>query len=89
MNKDQLSGILLSVAEINFLHFAFLLFVASILALIAGSLSGGQAVSDSANELTIKATGGVPTDRGLRRIDMVYSTLVLLTIGWVWLAFSG
>ena len=89
MNKDQLSGILLSVAEINFLHFAFLLFVASILALIAGSLTGREPVPDSAKELTIKATGSAPTENGLRRIDMVYSTLVLLAIGWVWLAFSG
>ena len=88
MNKTDLSGILLTIADINFLHFAILLFILSVIALIGGSLSGSVPAADKVESLTVARITTGP-DSSLRRIDMIYSSVVLLIIGIIWIWFSG
>jgi SSS family solute:Na+ symporter len=87
MNREDLSGLLLTVVEINFLHFAVLLFALSILALVLGSISGPAPGLEKVQGLTVSRRGR-DQDGGLRRVDMIYSSIVLLIMGAVWIYFS-
>jgi SSS family solute:Na+ symporter len=88
MQKADLSGVLLRVAEINFLHFAIFLFLASVLALVAGSLTTSAPDASQIQGLTV-ASAAPSQESGLRKIDMLLSSAVLLIIGIVWLTFTG
>jgi SSS family solute:Na+ symporter len=87
LNKSALDGVLLVVASINFLHFALVLFAASVVTLVVVSLLS-PAPPPGKTDWMAAADAAIPGDRGLRRSDMVYSSAVLLTIGAVWLWFT-
>ena len=89
MNKANLDGFLLTIAEINFLHFAVILFAVSVLALVAFSLATPPPDEEHTRDLTVSGMAPSQEDSGQRRIDMVLSTVVLLVIGFVWFYFSG
>ena len=81
-------------ARINFLHFAVLLFAASIVVMIAVSLTTAAPPPDKTRDLTI-ATLRQPEpdaqamDRAARRGDIALSVLLVLLIAAVWTIFSG
>ena len=87
MNRADLSGLLLILVEINFLHFAVLLFALSILALVLGSISGPEPGVEKVQGLTVSRAPR-DQDTGLRRVDMIYSSIVLLIMGATWIYFS-
>lgn len=88
LNKSSLDGALLYIASINFLHFAILLFGASVLALVIFSLASAEPPRDRTDWMSTDPTA-VREDNGLRRMDMVWSSAVLLVIGVIWLYFTG
>src|SRR5687767_3716931 len=91
LNKDGLSGWMQTYATINFLHFAVLLFVICTVILIGVSLVTAppplEKVEGITFDTTQRSTEG-PRGRGWRRIDVVLSVLLALSVGAVWLYFS-
>ncbi|MBT8132729.1 MAG: sodium:solute symporter, partial [Gammaproteobacteria bacterium] len=92
INKESLgSGALFWFSDINFLHFAILLFVVCAVILTVVSLLtpeppaeqvAGLTFQTRAGKSAVRATGGV-------RIDRWWSALVLTLVGLTWLYFSG
>jgi SSS family solute:Na+ symporter len=81
-------------ARINFLHFAVLLFAASIVVMVAVSLTTAAPPPDKTRDLTIATLrqpepGAQAMDRGARRGDIALSVLLVLLIAAVWTIFSG
>ena len=91
MNKASLSeGFLLNIVNINFLHFAVLLFVICTAILIVVSLMTDAPNEEKLKDLTFATTDrNVASDAGWRRKDMVFSSLVLILVGVVWATFTG
>ncbi len=88
--KDSLSGFLYQYADINFLHFAFLLFLICTLVLIVVSYFTAQPPSQKVDGLTIHTTtkevGGEGKD--WRKRDFLLSVLLIICVGAVWIYFS-
>ncbi len=82
------------LAEINFLHFAVLLFAISVVALIVVSLATAppdQARLQNLTIATLEPTSPAEQARGrmARRGDVALSVLLLLIIAAIWTIFSG
>ncbi len=91
LNKDSLTGWLHSYADINFLHFAVLLFVVCTAVLIVVSLTAprlGDAQLAGLTYATTSAPARESPDPGRRR-DLLLSLLLAALVGLVWLYFSG
>jgi SSS family solute:Na+ symporter len=96
LNKGSLSGFLYAYADINFLHFALFLFVICTAVLIVVSLSA-PAPSDVKLAGLTYATTERPSDASAksdsdpiwRRKDFLFSMLLMLLVGLVWIYFSG
>ncbi|MEM9595856.1 MAG: sodium:solute symporter [Acidobacteriota bacterium] len=89
--KDSQSGFLYWYADINFLHFAVLLFVVCTVVLVAVSLATPAAGDDQLAGLTFAtATGGeaAPSDPLWRRTDFRLSAALILCVAAVWIYFS-
>jgi SSS family solute:Na+ symporter len=91
LNKTKLSGWLYGYADINFLHFAAILFVACSAILVLVSLSTAPPPRAQVEGLTFQTTapftsGEEPTP-GARRRDMMLSGLLVLTVVAVWIYF--
>lgn len=85
INKGALDGPLLAFANINFLHFAFILFVASGAILMLASR--GTKVTDAQAELL--ATGETADVGDTKRgADKALSYALLVLIAVIWFAFS-
>jgi SSS family solute:Na+ symporter len=84
--QEDINGLALAVTQINFLHFAFLLFVISVIILILVSLATGRPDSSKTDGLTLGNGDGERT-KG-RAIDLVLSVGVVLLIGALWWIFS-
>lgn len=88
--KDSLDGFLYQYADINFLHFAFLLFLVCTLVLVIVSYFTLQPPAQKVEGLTIhtisKEGGG--EDIGWRKRDFALSVLLILLVGVVWIYFS-
>jgi SSS family solute:Na+ symporter len=87
--KDQLGGALRAFAELNFLHFAALLFVLCSAVLAAVSLATPPPDEARLAGLTFATTPraqAAPT--AWRRLDARLSLLLLALVGLVWLYFS-
>lgn len=91
LNKDSLSGWLLSYASINFLHFAILLFAICTAVLILVSLVTAPPPLEKVDGITFDTTRREtlgPRGSGWRRADIVLSVLLAACVGAVWLYFS-
>jgi SSS family solute:Na+ symporter len=91
LNKDSLSGWLLSYASINFLHFAILLFAICTAVLILVSLVTAPPPLEKVDGMTFDTTRREtlgPRGAGWRRADIVLSVLLAACVGAVWLYFS-
>lgn len=80
-------------AEINFLHFAVLLFAISIVAMVVVSLASAPPDPARLQDLTIAtlkpaSPADAALERGARRGDIALSVLLLLLIAAVWMVFS-
>ncbi|MDX1578112.1 MAG: sodium/solute symporter, partial [Gemmatimonadota bacterium] len=89
LSKDSLSGLLYAYADINFLHFAVVLFVICTGVLVAVSLFTAPPPPEKVDGLTIgvreKAVGVV--DRW-RRMDFRLTMVLLVLVALVWIYFS-
>ena len=88
--KGSLNGFLYVYANINFLHFAFLLFLVCTLVLVLVSYLTSQPPFHKVEGLTIHTTtkeigGG---DEGWRKRDFALSILLILFVGAIWIYFS-
>jgi SSS family solute:Na+ symporter len=91
LNKSQLSGWLFAYADINFLHFAVLLFVLCTAVLMGVSLTAPPPSDAKLAGLTYATTG--PSTAAThappgRRTDLLLSALLAICVGLVWLYFS-
>ena len=88
--KDSLSGFLYEYATINFLHFAFLLFLICTLVLVVVSYFTSEPAAQKVEGLTIhtatKEIGG--GDESWRKRDFILSILLILLVGMIWIYFS-
>jgi len=88
--KESLSGFLYQYADINFLHFAFLLFLICTLILIVVSYFTSEPTAQKVEGLTVHTTtkeiGG--RDEGWRKRDFALSVLLILLVGVIWILFS-
>lgn len=91
LNKASLSGWMFGYADVNFLHFAALLFVVCSVVLVAVSLATAPPPRDQIEGLTFGTTAPVPeeevTARAARR-DRMLSVLLVLAVLAVWIYFS-
>jgi SSS family solute:Na+ symporter len=90
LNKESLSGFLFSYADLNFLHFAFLLFLICTLVLIVVSYLTSQPSSEKIDGLTIHTVGseGEAEAKGWRKTDFILSVLLIICVGLIWIYFS-
>ena len=97
INKDGLEGWLLSVVEINFLHFAILLFgicsaVLVIVSLLTPEPARGQLAGltfATASEASASDPGMAPSDPAWKRRDFWFSVGLALCVAAVWIYFRG
>jgi solute:Na+ symporter, SSS family len=81
-------------AQVNFLHFAVLLFAISVAALVIVSLATAAPTEAQTRDLTVatlqtSATAGAARERSARAGDIALSLLLLLIIAAIWTIFSG
>jgi SSS family solute:Na+ symporter len=92
LNKESLGdGALRSFAEVNFLHFAALLFVVCVVVLIGASLTAPPPRPEQVEGITFggtRAPARGDRDRARRRVDLMLSGLVVLGVLGTWLYFS-
>ena len=88
--KDSLQGFLYQYADINFLHFAFLLFLVCTLVLVVVSYLTSQPAFQKVEGLTIhtisKEDGG--EDKSWKKRDFLLSVLLVICVGLIWILFS-
>ena len=88
MNKAALDGTLATLASINFLHFAILLFVVSVAVLVLVSAWTAPPDRDRIAGIVLERGGaGKPADP-TRGGDLALSACVLLLVAAAWLYFS-
>ncbi|MCG8423140.1 MAG: sodium:solute symporter [Proteobacteria bacterium] len=92
LGKDHLSGALLGYAEINFLHFALLLFVICSVVLVGVSLASPEPDEEKLTGLTFATAGEEKplTTSGAhwRQRDVIATLVVVGLVAAVWLYFS-
>lgn len=93
--KDGLSGWLFYYADINFLHFAILLFVICTVILVVVSLLTLEPEDEDLKDLTFATLQSrlpdarMRSDPAWKRRDAILSILLVLCVAGVWLFFSG
>jgi SSS family solute:Na+ symporter len=89
--KDSLNGFFFQYADLNFLHFAFLLFLVCTLVLIVVSYLTSKPLTQKIEGLTVHTTTKEikDVDRTWRRRDLILSILLIVLVGVVWVYFSG
>ena len=93
LNKESLSGWLYWYADINFLHFALLLFVICSVILVVVSLLSPKPDESRLSGLTFSTTDKVSESQRLARKiwqqkDLWLSVVLLLCVGLIWLYFN-
>ncbi len=91
INKPRLDGLLFTYADINFLHFAIVLFVICTLVLVVVSLMTPAPSAEKVEGLTFGSRKAVSEDeptRAWRRKDLILSAGLVLAVGALWLFFS-
>ncbi len=92
LNKDHLSGMLRAYAEVNFLHFAALLFVVCVAVLVVASLGAPPPRAEQVAGITFATASPVPHDPAAvsrRRADLFWSLLLVGGVLATWWYFSG
>lgn len=90
LTRDSLNGIFYQYAAINFLHFAFLLFLVCTLVLVIVSYFTSAPSAQKINGLTIHTVKGEgkDEDKSWKRRDFFLSILLIVCVGLVWVYFS-
>jgi SSS family solute:Na+ symporter len=92
IGKSGLEGWLYAYADINFLHFAALLFVACSVVLVVVSLMTAPPPWEKVEGLTFATTTPTPAERGAaastRTGDIAITALLILSVVALWLYFS-
>jgi SSS family solute:Na+ symporter len=91
LGKSNLDGFLFAYADVNFLHFAIILFVVCTAVLIVVSLVTPPPPADKVAGLTFATQEPVPVEAtrpGWRRRDLVLSVVLVGCVGLLWLYFS-
>ncbi len=89
LGKGGLSGFLFSYADMNFLHFAVVLFVICTAVLIAVSLLTPPPPEEKVKGLTLAVRDRIETvAHAWRRTDLVLTLLLIVCVGIVWIYFS-
>jgi SSS family solute:Na+ symporter len=88
--RDSLGGFLHEYATINFLHFAFLLFLVCTLVLVVVSYFTSQPSAQKVEGLTVYTTSKEidVKDESWRTRDLILSVILILSVGLVWVYFS-
>ena len=96
LNKDSLHGWMFAFADINFLHFAVLLFIVCSVVLVVVSLMTHPPSEEQLRGLTYATTRQAPSEAtapaskaAWRRRDLLASALLMLLVGLVWIYFTG
>ncbi len=94
LNKGSLDGFLLWYANVNFLHFAVLLFAVCTLALVGVSLATPPEPREKLAGLTFATAGPLHGGAGAgdarwRRVDLWLTVLLVACVAAVWLWFNG
>jgi SSS family solute:Na+ symporter len=98
LGKSQQSGFLFWYADINFLHFAILLFVICTVVLVVVSLLtppqddeklAGLTFATAALSARREGEPAVASDPAWRRKDFWLSILLVICVAMVWLYFRG
>jgi SSS family solute:Na+ symporter len=89
LNKEGLSGLIRWYADVNFLHFAVFLFVVCSAVLMLVSLTTSAPERAKLQGLTFAtAPDASAAERPSRRLDLVWSVLLALSVAAVWMYFS-
>jgi|WetSurMetagenome_2_1015567.scaffolds.fasta_scaffold12625_3 solute:Na+ symporter, SSS family len=90
LTKGSLSGFLYQYADINFLHFAFLLFLICTLVLVVVSYFTSEPTKQKVDGLTIHTTSKEidVKDTDWRKRDFVFSVILIFLVGAIWIYFS-
>ena len=88
MNKTALTGWAATLASINFLHFAVLLFVVSTAVLVLVSVWSAPPHAASIDLLTLQQSHTSRRDEPTRNADVLLSLLVVMLVAAVWVYFS-
>jgi solute:Na+ symporter, SSS family len=92
INKASLSGVLLDYAEVNFLHFAALLFVVCSVVLVVVSLATPPPPAEKVAGLTFSTTPAAEITDGAParsiKADLAISGLLVAIVIVIWLYFS-
>ena len=89
INKEALSGLLYRFADINFLHFAFFLFLICSAVLILVSLTAPAPTSDKLKDVTYGSDRVSTGNPGWRKRDAILSIVLLLAVAAVYIYFTG
>ncbi len=92
LNKDGLEGILFEFADVNFLHFAFGLFLFCIAILIGVSLVTEPPSDEKVKDLTFATTDkstALESDPVWKQKDVWAAIALLIVVAAVWLYFTG
>lgn len=88
MNKSSLSGLLLNFVQINYLHFAVLLFAFSVVILVVFGYASPARPRAQIGNLILWDRNGTAQHPRASRADLWLSLLVLLIIASIWRYFS-
>ncbi|MFK7846160.1 MAG: sodium:solute symporter, partial [Rhodothermales bacterium] len=92
LNKEALDGIMFTFADINFLHFAFDLFLVCIAVLIVVSLASEAPSDEKVKDLTfstVDKSTALASDPLWKQKDVWAAFILLGIIASVWLYFTG
>ncbi|MBX2819172.1 MAG: sodium:solute symporter [Rhodothermaceae bacterium] len=92
LNKDSLSGLLFEFTDINFLHYAFYLFVICTLVLIVVSLATDEPDEAKVKDLTFQTVDpstNLPSDPLWRQKDVWAAFALIVIVLGVWVYFTG
>ncbi|HUF65919.1 MAG TPA: sodium:solute symporter [Gemmatimonadaceae bacterium] len=89
LNKGRLEGLLFTYADVNFLHFAIILFVICTLVLVGVSLLTAPPPAEKVEGLTFALKPERFADaEGWRRNDRLLSIGLIILVGALWIYFS-
>lgn len=88
-SKESLTGPLAAFANINFLHYAFFLFVICAVVLVLVSLLTKEPPAEKTKGLTFQTAEAVDSDPAWRRTDVMISVVLALCVIAVWIYFRG
>jgi SSS family solute:Na+ symporter len=86
--KDDLSGILFTFADINFLHFAILLFVICSAILVGVSLSTAPPDVEKIRNITFGETGDEVKKEPANRTDVILTIILAIILASIWIVFA-